>query len=301
MPLKMSQKSQGFRWFSGFILRLRAHNEDYENGNVILLIDEPGQGLHETAQKDVFNVIEEISRESGMQIFYSTHQPILLGGENLQLSRIMLTNKDENGDSTFKTVTQAINSEGVKDALSPIRSALGLITIKSFPSANKTVIVEGMSDYLIYKVFLGDDVCIIPALGADQLPNIFTILFGWGIQPRAILDGDKKGKATYNRLKNDFFETLGDDVDKYIYKNADNLELEDLIEIDDISRVLSDYNKTYDESKSKIENIQQALGKTIFAKAFHDKFIRDKDNLNEDTIQNFENINQKLQLASQNE
>lgn len=294
MPLKMSQKSQGFRWFSGFILRLRAHNVNRNSGNVILLIDEPGQGLHETAQKDVLNVIEEISKESGMQILYTTHQPILLGGENLHLSRIMLVEKDKNGNSTFKTIPQTTSSKGLKDALSPIRSALGLVTILNPPKIGETVVVEGMSDYLIFKVFFGEEVCIIPALGANQLPNIFTILFGWGIQPKAILDGDKKGKEVYRKVKKEFFDVCQEEIGKFIYTISDNLEIEDLISENDISKVLEAQGKTYDATKSKVDNIEQFLGKTIFAKLFYDKFKDNKTELEKETVENFARIEEWL-------
>ena len=59
-PLYLEQKSKGFRWFSSFNLRLRALGvEDHIIKNLVILIDEPGQGLHEKAQLDVKKVIEE--------------------------------------------------------------------------------------------------------------------------------------------------------------------------------------------------------------------------------------------------
>lgn len=61
-PLHFQQKSKGFQWFSAFNLRLRAHGIDKDEiKNLVILIDEPGQGLHEKAQADVKNVLEELA------------------------------------------------------------------------------------------------------------------------------------------------------------------------------------------------------------------------------------------------
>ncbi len=77
-PLWLEQKSMGFRWFSAFHLRLRALGATENLNNLILLVDEPGQNLHEKAQLDAKKVLEELAAK-GAQIIYLTHNGKLIG------------------------------------------------------------------------------------------------------------------------------------------------------------------------------------------------------------------------------
>lgn len=132
-PLSLSQKSSGFRWFTGFNLRLRAHEKAMKKNGIVLLIDEPGQNLHEVAQQNVKNILEELAQYSKMQIIYSTHQPILLGEENIDFGRLFLVGRTVEQGSKFYTISQLTEFQGNKDTLQPIKNALGLVSISSLP------------------------------------------------------------------------------------------------------------------------------------------------------------------------
>jgi predicted ATP-dependent endonuclease of OLD family len=297
MPLKISQKSQGFQWFSGFVLRLRAHESALKTTGLILLIDEPGQGLHEVAQQDVKNVIEEISKNSNVQVIYSTHQPILLGKEDVSFSRLLLVDRDNGSGSTFKTISQLISSDGSLDALAPIRSALGMVTITDPINKKTTAIVEGITEYFYFKTLFGDKYTIIPSAGVDQVPNIFAILFGWGVDGRAIVDDDAQGKKAFGKIKKEFFNTTDSPEFKRAVLKIDGQDgIEDLIDEVDITAILADYSKTYNTSKSKVENVKQ-VGKFIFAKSFFDKYSGNLSSLNAATTSAFKEIEDFLKVV----
>jgi len=290
--LKISQKSHGFQWFSGFNLRLRAHQKELDENGIILLIDEPGQGLHEQAQKDVANVLEELATESKMQIIYSTHQPILLGGEDLKFSRLLLVERSKDNGSKFRTITKLITENGSKDALSPIKTALGLVSISRLPiPANKKVlIVEGVSEYFYLRTLFGADFVIIPSTGVDQIPNILSILYGWGVNAKVLLDDDRQGRAVFNKIKKEFFANGElDGIDKMVLKIPEATGIEDLLSEGIIKNIMSNFNKEYDNKKSKIENVKE-IGKIIFAKTFFDQFNENLAGIDKETIENFKQI-----------
>lgn len=285
VPLNFSQKSHGFQWFAGFNLRLRAHEKELEDKGLILLIDEPGQGLHEVAQQDVKNVLEELAATSKIQIVYSTHQPILLGKEQIDFSRLLLVERTAGTGSVFKTISAMVSSQGSLDALAPIRSALGMVTITDPFQHKKTLIVEGITEYYIVKAALGTDYVIVPSSGVDQIPNIFGILLAWGVPTKTLFDDDRQGTTAFNRLKKSFFNDQDStEFQQIALKPAGRDGIETYLSESSIADVLATFGKIYDTTKSKVENVEQ-VGKFIFAKSFLDQF--NPENLDQETQDNF--------------
>lgn len=293
MPLKISQKSQGFQWFAGFILKLRAHEVEFKEGSILLLIDEPGQGLHEVAQQDVKKVIEEISEKPGIQVVYSTHQPILLGGSDVDFSRLILVDRNNEEGSKFRTISQLTTSTGSLDALTPIRSALGMVTLTD-PIAKKMVfVVEGITEYYYMKAMFGDKFTIVPSSGVDQIPNIFAILYGWGVKVKAMVDDDDQGRKAYNKIKKAFFnDKEGEGFKSVVLKICESDGIENQIGVDDWKEVFKSFdNITYNDSKTVIENIKSSgVSKVILAKEFHDKYSSNITAVSNDTKANFKKI-----------
>lgn len=292
IPLKMSQKSQGFKWFSGFILRLRAHEKDFISNKIILLIDEPGQGLHETAQRDARKVIEEISRESKMQIIYSTHQPILLGEQDVNLARLLLVEKTSKKGSKFNTISQAVKQAGAKDALSPVCTALGMISILNLSNKHRALIVEGITEYYYLMTLFGDsDYMIIPSSGVDQISNLYSIALGMGLETKILLDNDKQGKTVANRLRKSFFEN-DEKAFKKVVLLHDKTGIEELISKATAKKLLEQLGIKYNSNETLIQNIEKSkISKIIFAKTFYDQYINNSQSLDKVTRDNFNKIN----------
>ncbi len=288
-PLRISQKSQGFRWFTGFNLRLRAHEVELDSRGLILLIDEPGQGLHEIAQQDVKDVIEELAKNSGIQIIYSTHQPILLGKENVDFSRLLLVDRNDKG-SLFKSISALVTSNGSLDSLAPIKSALGLVTLTDPFNSKKTLIVEGITEYFYLKPILEEGCSVIPSNGVDQCPNIFAILYGWGIDAKVLVDDDSQGTKAANKIKKNFFG----DAEDLLYKNTvlkpdGKKGIEDFLSVNIVTSILSDYEKEFLPDKNMVANVEQ-ISKFIFAKHFYDKCNQDENFIDQETKDNFKEI-----------
>lgn len=276
--LHFGQKSKGFQWFSSFNLRLRAHQASLDNlSNFILLIDEPGHNLHEEAQKNVKRVLNELG-DNGVQIIFSTHQAQLLRSEeDVDLSRIKLIARSKSDGTKVQNIAQAQSQNGFKDALAPIRTAMGLVTIDvaSFTSGSKPVIVEGITDSYYIRGFIKlvspkMKYSIIPCAGVSQAPNVYSILLGWGIDSaKIIVDDDSAGTKEYNRIKKNLLSNSDYEAQKVLFKNSGSKGIEDTFVRADFEKFASSIIDTTDASKS---NAELANGnKEIVARTFLDR------------------------------
>ncbi|MBI3160748.1 MAG: AAA family ATPase [Chloroflexi bacterium] len=287
-PLFLEQKSLGFRWFSAFHLRLRAMMKDEKEGELdsnsgtrfVLLIDEPGQNLHDVAQRDVKNIIEETAKKN-IQIIYSTHNPNLIGTEGEEFTRIRLVSNGEKVGTKVDNVAQFISKldGGSLDTLSPIRTAMGLVNIQSIFDANKfNVVVEGISDHYYLSAFqkiLRKDARIrfVPACGVDNVKHVVSILIGWGCNYKAVMDDDpQQGRKAYDLLKRHFFE--GDDnlAHQHILKLKDKHGIEDVFSVTDFEKhVLERNRKEEDKGKKNSELARELNKKEMLARLFLEK------------------------------
>lgn len=288
--LYLAQKSQGFRWFHSFYLRLKAHHIEYNNKDYILLIDEPGQGLHETAQADVKRVIEDLALQ-GMQTVYSTHNPMLIDVDE-KISRLRLVYQNDGEGSKIGTMSQyASGNHQTLDALSPIVTAMGMVRFELL-NDNLNVVLEGITDKFYmeaFKILLNRDSLynFIPATGADKIKHIVSILLGWGHDFKIIHD---KKPTVYKVLKKSFFPHIEQDIIDKQVNHLDVKGIEDLFSKEDFKKYVC-LNGDFDEGKNNSDNAK-AMKKEVMARIFLGK-VRSTDNgLNRsdfepETIENF--------------
>ncbi len=235
-PLFMEQKSKGFRWFSSFNLKLRALGVDkVKIKNIVILIDEPGQGLHEKAQKDVKMVLEELAQKKGAQIIYTTHHPNLIGTEGSEFARIRVVSNTKEMGTKVETPAQyaSHNEQAAKDTLSPLITAMGIHSVNSVLDTRRlNVVVEGISDHYYFSAFKkllnkDDRIYFLPACGVNNVPNLVSVLIGWGCNYKAVFDDDpKSGRTAYTLLKNEFYAKSDELAHEHILKikNCDGIE-----------------------------------------------------------------------------
>jgi predicted ATP-dependent endonuclease of OLD family len=309
IPLYIEQKSLGFRWFSAFHLRLRALRKEtagYEYGNndenILILIDEPGQNLHEIAQDDAKKVILE-TIEKGIQIIYTTHNPNLLTtlDKEVDLSRIRLVSNSPEEGTKIYTISQYSARSGSLDALSPIRTALGLKAVESsfIGDHKKNVVVEGITDHYYLYAFkmlldISEPYFFLPSCGVDNVRSIIGVLIGWGHKYKAVLDDDKKqGRKVYNDLKRYFFESNDENAHKFIYKINGCDGIEDVFSQADLAKLVLERELTEEEKSKKNSEIVKPFSKEIFAKKFYIKVNKKEitiDSLDKETKENIQKI-----------
>ncbi|MDP2670968.1 MAG: ATP-binding protein [bacterium] len=275
-PLYMEQKSQGFQWFSAFNLRLRALGvEESSIKNLVILIDEPGQGLHERAQKDVKKVLNEIASK-GAQIIYTTHNPNLIGVVGKEFARIRLVTNEKDFCTKVETVAQfsGRKHKGGMDALSPIVTAMGLSASHSLldPNLRLNVLVEGISDHYYLSAFQklldkDDKLCFIPACGVNNIANVASVLLGWGYPFKAVFDDDRdSGRKAYNQLKKEFFEDNDTVAGESIKKIKDCMGIEDIFDPKDFYKFIlkESYPTKVSKSNSELVKGKKELVSRVF-------------------------------------
>lgn len=115
--IELDQRSQGMQYFFSFFLIFLVEAADTHE-NSILLLDEPGNSLHGTAQAKIIEFLRKITDEN--QVIYSTHSPFMVDAEHLEEIRPVW--EDTTSGST--KVSDDVWPKD-KDALFPLQAALG--------------------------------------------------------------------------------------------------------------------------------------------------------------------------------
>jgi len=276
-PLFMEQKSKGFRWFSAFNLKLRAlAAEEVKIKNLVILVDEPGQGLHEKAQRDVKLVLEELAQKKGAQIIYTTHHPNLIGTEGMEFARIRIVSNTKGIGTKVETVAQFASraDQGAQDSLAPLITAMGIHSVGTLLDARRlNVVVEGISDHYYLTAFRkllnkDDRLCFLPACGVSNVPNLVSVLIGWGCNYKAVFDDDaKSGRMAYNLLKKEFYEDDDNLAHQHIHRIQECNGIEDIFGPRDFYQLV--LNETVPRGGPKEKNSELAKDKKeLYARLF---------------------------------
>ncbi len=188
-------RSSGFQWFFSFIVAFSSFEND---PNVIILLDEPGLGLHARAQADLLKFIEE-RLSSTSQVIYTSHSPFTVNPKHLDRVRLVedLSSR-ENPDIGSKISEDVLSVKS--DTLFPLQAALGYDLTQTLFVGSYNLIVEGPSDLLYLMIFsnvlssqnrtiLDERFTIVPVGGADKIPT-FAALLGAHLDFTILLDGD---------------------------------------------------------------------------------------------------------------
>lgn len=277
-----------------------AVSEEHErNTRFLLLIDEPGQNLHDIAQRNVKAVLEETS-DKNIQIIYSTHNPNLIGTEGSEFTRIRLVSNDEEQGTRIENVAQFISKggRGSLDALSPIRTAMGLNSIQSIIDPSKfNVVVEGITDHYYLSAFrklLSKDerIRFIPSTGVDNIKHIVSVLIGWGYNYKAVFDDDpSQGRKAYNLLKEKFYEDDDSLAHEHIMKIKGCNGIEDIFSVSDFEKYVLGRTRTEKEKKMSNSSVLKDSSKEMFARMFLEKVEKGEDvPLTKETLKKVDSI-----------
>lgn len=248
--MSLDERSNGLRWYLNLFIDSLIH--DVQLKNTVFLFDEPGISLHVNAQKKLLELFSDLATK-GNQIIYTTHSPFMLNVSENGIESIRATVKDEFGNTNIFKSAYATQMPKIyrKDTITPVVHSLGMNMGEFFgPSKGKfNLVTEGTSDCIFLKAFgeeLGiemSEFALIPVVGANNVINVCTILYGWGCDFLAIFDYDKEGVENGGQI---FEKNYDFNLNKnYIYlKDADATEID---------------NKTYKDSEVEIEDLVSDL------------------------------------------
>ena len=233
VSVPFDERSKGFVWFFSF-LSYFSQLEAEEDGDLILLLDEPGLNLHAMAQEDFLRFIDERLAPKH-QVVYTTHSPFMI---NLQHLNRVRTVQDVDGKGTVISDDVLSND---RDTVFPIQVALGYQMAQTLLLAPHCLMVNAPSD-LIYLQVLGEVVAsttgyrldprwiVIPVGGADNLPTFVSLLGEKYVSVAVLMDVTPTNKERIERVNS---ETSGRSPIKWVeVTRVRDADIEDLLEPD---------------------------------------------------------------------
>lgn len=211
VSVPFSERSAGFIWFFSFLVKFAQLQEN--EGDVIILLDEPGLTLHGTAQKDLLRYFKE-KLEPKHQLIFTTHSPFMVPAENLACVRTVedVVTEDDRGRK---------KSEGTKisaDVLTtdrqtnfPIFGAMGFELTQGLVIAPDTLLVEGPSDILylqavskrlqsLGRTHLHPKWAICPAGGIDKIAPFVSLFRGNNLNMVVLTDFERSQRKKLDNL-----------------------------------------------------------------------------------------------------
>ena len=282
--LPIEERSNGLKWYINIFIQLMYRDLNIYYKNKIILLDEPGVFLHSIAQEELMNLLYNLSKKDN-QIIYTTHSPSMINFDKIQ--NIRAIEKDEKGNSCIynKISEFPIDSKSKHETITPIINAMGykMKYNVGINSKKTNIIVEGITDYFYLQSYmlLKDikDYNIIASTGANNIPAISSILYGWGCQFVILLDNDTKGRSVYDSIHDSEMPYK----DKIIFANGKEYTKDMDEEIEDL------FSET-DRKKFNLNSSDYKEKKYFYAYSTYERITTNKEKYNGDTISNFENL-----------
>jgi predicted ATP-dependent endonuclease of OLD family len=212
MTVPFDDRSAGFTWFFSFLVKFSQVKKN--QGNVVILLDEPGLNLHAKAQSDLLRYIRD-KLEPQHQVVYTTHSPFMVPTERLTSVRtvedVVKYRRDEEPEIFGTKVGDQVLSTD-RDTLFPLQSALGYELTQSLFVGEHTLLVEGPSDLLYLQAFtqvlkalgrtgLDTRWTVCPSGGVDKIQAFSSLFGGNKLHIAALLDYASGQKSTVEKLR----------------------------------------------------------------------------------------------------
>lgn len=252
VTVKFEQSSKGFIWFFSFLSYFSQIDQE-EEGDLVLLLDEPGLNLHGKAQGDLLNYMEEELKPEH-KVIYTTHSPFMVDPQNIQRTRVV----EDQEDGTTNISDSFLKTD--KETQFPLQGIFGYSLIQSLFIGPKCLLVEGKSDmiYLNYmseiledegKTSLSREWTIVPTGGADNMPTFVSLFSGNDLEIAILMDDNQSAEQQLDNLteETELEESAINTISEFI--SNDEGDIEDLFEAEFYVELI---NSTY---RDKIDGI----------------------------------------------
>lgn len=245
-----SEASSGVRWYLSAFFELK---RALHSRNSIILIDEPAIHLHIMAQKEVLKLLQKLAQGS-KYVLYTTHSPYLIDKNRLGDVKAIVRQANT---SIIENLTAIEDCSSRMEVLTPVCHALGYdMSMSLTPQTSRmNLVVEGISDAYYVNAMLTflkvpdeDRPFVIPCQGAPSVPNVLSILMGWGLPFSVLLDYDEEGLKTSRKIGT-AFDATGFHV--CMVSRERGSQIENLLSSDDYRKVCGNEFDPTDIKKSK--------------------------------------------------
>jgi energy-coupling factor transporter ATP-binding protein EcfA2 len=154
LSLNFDERSTGFVWFFSFLVwysDVRRRHGD----NLLIVLDDPGLGLHAKAQWDLLRYVTE-RLAPRYQIVYTTHSPFMIDPEQMQAVRTVEEIVDDPAGDQTKHAGTKVGDEILStdhDTLLPLQASLGYRIMQDLAGAKKLLLVEKPADVIYLNWF----------------------------------------------------------------------------------------------------------------------------------------------------
>ncbi len=188
----INERSPGFQYYFSFLVNKLYSKHINGHKNTIILLDEPGQGLHPKGAKDLLKTFDDISESA--QIIYTTHNPFLAVRNSID-SLIFVNKSAQSGTK--------INKKPFLNKYQILRKELGIVLNDSFLIGDVNLVVEGNTEKLAFhRLFQYEQyrdlewMNIYNADGVNNIPQAINYLGKNNLKLSGItlLDSDKEAK-----------------------------------------------------------------------------------------------------------
>lgn len=236
VTVSFDERSTGFVWFFSFLVWFSHIRKEYGE-NLLILLDEPGLGLHGKAQQDLLRFINEKLKPSH-QVIYSAHSPFMVDPDALLSVRTIEDVVKDDQILGTKIKNEIFSTEA--DTRFPLQAALGYEITQSLFVGKNNLLVEGPSDFLYLKwfshelqsrgrTFLDPRWTVAPCGGVDKVGS-FVALFGGSELNIAVLTDFHEGeKKKVRSLRESQLLKAGQVFSAEMYTGTTEADLEDMI------------------------------------------------------------------------
>ncbi|WP_080508875.1 AAA family ATPase [Haloarcula rubripromontorii] len=254
-----SYRSEGFRYFLSFFVKLLANSDNLLQDNLILL-DDAGVHLHPDAQKDLRESLERLAEDN--QIIMATHSPFLINSDDTSEIRLVDTQGDKLGTRVMEKMSQ--HDASGDDAFASVRAVIGAGFADSLFANKRNILVEGTADETYLKGFSEsfeetrypsldeEKTAVIDSMGASKMGKYAKIFEAEGYEYVCLFDSDTAGEDHSDNLKTDYgvdeehIHLLHDSIPALADYKA---EIEDLISTDLYLNAVAATHEEIDQSE----------------------------------------------------
>jgi len=284
VTLNFDERSTGFVWFFSFLVWFSQVKKNYGD-NLVILLDDPGLGLHGKAQADLLRYISE-KLEPNYQVIYTTHSPFMIDPDKLLRARTVedVVIKIKDGSEKYlgtKVGDRVLSTDA--DTLFPLQAALGYEITQTLFVGKNNLLVEGPSDLLYLKWFskrlmergrVGlDPVWTIAPIGGIDKTSAFMALFGGSkLNVAVLLDFAHGQKRKVRDLKESELLRNCHVFSADMYVDAAEADIEDLIGCEAYFALVNLCYKLSGRNKLGCRKSQQVSPPVRVAKQVEDHF-----------------------------
>jgi predicted ATP-dependent endonuclease of OLD family len=250
VSVPFDERSRGFVWFFSFLAYFS--QLEGEDGDLVLLLDEPGLSLHAKAQSDFLRFIDKRLAPK-YQVVYTTHSPFMVDPTRLDRVRTV-QDIDEVGTVVSEDVLR-----NDRDTIFPLQAALGYEIAQTLFVGPNCLLVEGSSDIVYLQVLseaaalkgktrLDPRWVLVPVGGADKIATFLSLLGANQLNIAVLMDVSTREQQRIENLQAN--ELLGRSslIQVSEFTDARDADIEDLF---DPNFFIELVNKTYAGSLPK--------------------------------------------------